>query len=123
MFSTIIASLVSIVVGFLVGLAAPWVKWKIEKQKLARSERADLIREAREIIDRFCVNTAIIAVPHIAAQQVCDKLVEYGITGIINFAPVILKVPEHIIINNIHLSDEIESVIYCVSLEGTRCPE
>ena len=77
----------------------------------------------REIIDRFCVNTAIIAVPHIAAQQVCDKLVEYGITGIINFAPVILKVPEHIIINNIHLSDEIESVIYCVSLERTDCPE
>ena len=77
----------------------------------------------KEIIDRFCVQTAIIAVPHIAAQQVCDQLVAYGIMGIINFAPVILKVPEHIIMNNINLSDEIESVIYCVSLEGTGCPE
>ena len=77
----------------------------------------------QEIIERFCVQTAIIAVPHLAAQNVCDQLVDYGIYGIINFAPVILKVPDHIIINNINLSDEIESVIYCVSLDGKRCPE
>lgn len=76
-----------------------------------------------EIIERFCVQTAIIAVPGIAAQLACDQLVVYGITGIINFAPVILKVPDHIIVNNINLSDEIESVIYCVSLEGRGCPE
>ena len=77
----------------------------------------------KEIIDRFCVQTAIIAVPDIAAQEVCNQLVDYGIQGIINFAPVILKVPDHIIVNNINLSDEIESVIYCVSLEGSGCPE
>ena len=76
-----------------------------------------------EIIERFCVRTAIIAVPDIAAQQVCDHLVACGICGIINFAPVILKVPDHVIINNINLSDEIESVIYCVSLNGKDCPE
>jgi redox-sensing transcriptional repressor len=76
-----------------------------------------------EIIERFCVRTAIIAVPDIAAQQVCDHLVACGINGIINFAPVILKVPDHVIINNINLSDEIESVIYCVSLNGKECPE
>jgi redox-sensing transcriptional repressor len=77
----------------------------------------------KEVIDRFCVQTAIIAVPDIAAQLVCDRLVEYGVLGIINFAPVILKVPDHIIVNNINLSDEIESVIYCVSLQGPGCPE
>ncbi len=68
-----------------------------------------------EVIRRFRVKCAIIAVPDIAAQEVCDQLVEYGITGIINFAPVILKVPPHIVVNNVNLSDEIESVIYCVS--------
>ncbi len=77
----------------------------------------------KEIIDRFCVRTAIIAVPHIAAQGVCDLLVNYGVEGIINFAPVILKVPDHIILNNVNLSDEIESVIYCVSLTADDCPE
>lgn len=68
-----------------------------------------------EIIKRFSVRTAIIAVPYIAAQSVCDQLVKCEIEGIINFAPIILKVPNHIVVNNINLSDEIESVIYCVS--------
>jgi redox-sensing transcriptional repressor len=68
-----------------------------------------------EIINRFSVRTAIIAVPDIAAQLVCDQLVKCGIKGIINFAPVILKVPDDTVLNNVNLSDEIESVIYCVS--------
>jgi redox-sensing transcriptional repressor len=68
----------------------------------------------KEIIDRFGLSVAIIAVPDISAQNVCDRLVSCGITGIVNFAPVILKVPNHVIVNNVNLSDEIESVIYCV---------
>lgn len=68
-----------------------------------------------EVIDRFRVRSAIIAVPEMVAQEVCDRLVSYGIQGIINFAPVILKVPDHLIVNNVNLSDEIESVIFCVS--------
>lgn len=68
-----------------------------------------------EVIDRFHVRSAIIAVPEMVAQEVCDRLVRCGIQGIINFAPVILKVPDHLIVNNVNLSDEIESVIFCVS--------
>ena len=68
-----------------------------------------------EIIERFQVRSAIIAVPEMVAQEVCDRLVACGIEGIINFAPVILKVPDHLIVNNVNLSDEIESVIFCVS--------
>jgi redox-sensing transcriptional repressor len=79
-----------------------------------------------EIIKRFDLHAAIIAVPDISAQSVCEKLVANGITGIVNFAPVILKVPDLIIVNNVNLSDEIESVIYCVLKGGIKsapCPE
>jgi redox-sensing transcriptional repressor len=93
------------------------------KQRLRSEIPVYTMERLSEIIERFCVRTAIIAVPDIAAQQVCDHLVACGIDGIINFAPVILKVPDHVIINNINLSDEIESVIYCVSLNGKECPE
>jgi redox-sensing transcriptional repressor len=93
------------------------------KQRIRSDIQVYTMERLKEIIDRFCVQTAIIAVPDIAAQQVCDQLVLFGVVGIINFAPVILKAPEHIIINNINLSDEIESVIYCVSLKGRGCPE
>jgi redox-sensing transcriptional repressor len=71
-----------------------------------------------EVVARFRVRTAIIAVPVQAAQEVCDRLVACGIAGLINFAPTILKVPEHLVVNNVNLSDEIESVLFCVSQEG-----
>jgi redox-sensing transcriptional repressor len=93
------------------------------KQNIRSDIPVYTMERLKEIIDRFCVQTAIIAVPALAAQQVCDQLVGLGIAGIINFAPVILKVPGHTIINNVNLSDEIESVIYCVSLEPVECPE
>jgi redox-sensing transcriptional repressor len=68
----------------------------------------------KEIIDRFRVKVAIIAVPEISAQEVTDELIRYGITGIVNFAPVLLKVTPEVFINNVNLCDELESVIYYV---------
>ena len=67
-----------------------------------------------EIIERFRVKVAILAVPEISAQEVADELIRHGITGIMNFAPVLLKVPPDVIINNVNLCDELESVIYYV---------
>jgi redox-sensing transcriptional repressor len=68
----------------------------------------------KEIIERFRVKVAILAVPEISAQEVADELVRNGIKGIVNFAPILLKVPPDIIINNVNLCDELESVIYYV---------
>jgi redox-sensing transcriptional repressor len=85
------------------------------KQRIRSEIPVYTMERLKEIIDRFTVRTAIVAVPELAAQSVCDQLVEYGVEGIVNFAPVILKVPDEVIINNVNLSDEIESVIYCVS--------
>ncbi|MFO7620313.1 MAG: redox-sensing transcriptional repressor Rex [Bacteroidales bacterium] len=80
--------------------------------------RSDLpiypMNRLKEIIDRFRVRVAIIAVPEISAQEVCDELVRNGIKGVVNFAPVLLKVPPEIVINNVNLCDELESVIYYV---------
>lgn len=65
-----------------------------------------------DIIKKFHVKVAIIAVPEISAQDVVDRLIDLGIKGFLNFAPVMLKTPENIIVNNINLCDELESVIY-----------
>jgi redox-sensing transcriptional repressor len=68
----------------------------------------------KEIVDRFRVKVAILAVPEISAQEVADELIRHGIKGIVNFTPVLLKVPQDFIINNVNLCDELESVIYYV---------
>jgi redox-sensing transcriptional repressor len=67
-----------------------------------------------EIVSRFSVKVAIIAVPEISAQEVCTQLIEAGIRGIVNFAPVILKVPSHVVVNNVNLYNEVETVFYWV---------
>jgi redox-sensing transcriptional repressor len=87
------------------------------KQKTRSSIPIYSMSRLKEIIDRFSVNVAILAVPEISAQEVVDELIRHGIKGIMNFAPVLLKVPPDVIINNVNLCDELESVIYYVHKE------
>jgi redox-sensing transcriptional repressor len=84
------------------------------KQKIRSGIPVYSMSRLKEIIDRFKVKVAILAVPEISAQEVSDELVRVGIKGIVNFAPVLLKVPPEVVINNVNLCDELESVIYYV---------
>ena len=84
------------------------------KQKMRSGIPVYSMNRLKEIIDRFNVKVAILAVPEISAQEVTDELIRNGITGIVNFAPILLKVPPEVIINNVNLGDELESVIYYV---------
>jgi redox-sensing transcriptional repressor len=84
------------------------------KQKVRSEIPVYPLSRLNEIIERFKVKVAILAVPEISAQELTDELVRAGIKGIINFAPVLLKVPPDVIVNNVNLCDELESVIYHV---------
>ena len=83
-----------------------------------QKQRSDIpvysMSRLEEIIERFSVKVAILAVPEISAQEVCNELIKHGIKGIVNFAPLLLKVPPDVIVNNVNLCDELESVIYYV---------
>jgi redox-sensing transcriptional repressor len=84
------------------------------KQKIRSDIPVYSMSRLKEIIDRFRVKVAILAVPEISAQEVSNELVRVGIKGIVNFTPVLLKVPPEVVINNVNLCDELESVIYYV---------
>lgn len=84
------------------------------KQKLRSDIPVYSMGRLKEIIDRFRVKVAILAVPEISAQEVADELIRFGIKGIVNFAPVLLKVPADVVVTNVNLCDELESVIYYV---------
>jgi len=84
------------------------------KQKIRSEIPVYSISRLKEIVDRFKVKVAIIAVPEISAQEIADELIQNGIKGIVNFAPVLLKTPPEVIVNNVNLCDELESVIYYV---------
>jgi redox-sensing transcriptional repressor len=48
------------------------------------------------------------------AQEVTNNLVQWGITGILNFAPLVLDVPESVVVNNVNLAIELENLSYFV---------
>lgn len=60
------------------------------------------------------VRMAILTVPATAAQEVANLLVQYGITGILNFSPLVLQVPEDVVVNNVNLAIELENLSYFI---------
>src|SRR6185436_5311738 len=60
------------------------------------------------------VKMAIITVPATAAQEVANQCVEAGITGILNFAPIVLHVPDEVMVNNVNLAMELENLSYFI---------
>jgi redox-sensing transcriptional repressor len=62
------------------------------------------------------VKMAIVTVPPAAAQDLADRLVAGGVTAILNFAPVVLKVPPNVVVSNVNLAIELENLSYFRSL-------
>ncbi len=60
----------------------------------------------------------LITVPAPYAQKVADQLVEAGIKAILNFAPLIIKVPTQIQIRQVELSSEMEVLAHYLNSQG-----
>ena len=62
------------------------------------------------------IELGIIVVPDFAAQEVFEKLVQAGIKGVLNFAPIRLRSDNsNVIVHNLNLETEIENLIYFVN--------
>lgn len=69
-----------------------------------------------EDMERFVkdndIDIAVLTIPKTGAVEVADKLVQYGIRAIWNFAHVDLNVPKGIQVENVHLSDSLMKLSY-----------
>jgi len=65
-----------------------------------------------EFVNKQRVKMAILTVPAVAAQEVANLLIRAGITGILNFSPIVLSVPEEVMVNNVNLAIELENLSY-----------
>jgi len=63
-----------------------------------------------EVISRFQIALALLCVPPEEAQKTAERLVAAGIKGIINFAPVVLQVPEGVLVRNVNVVDELRAI-------------
>lgn len=60
------------------------------------------------------VKMAILTVPASSAQQVLNELVAAGIQAVLNFSPVVLDVPDHVVVSNVDLAVELENLSYFI---------
>ncbi|RCW62195.1 redox-sensing transcriptional repressor Rex [Saliterribacillus persicus] len=58
------------------------------------------------------VNVAILTVPVSVAQPMTDRLVSAGVTGILNFTPARITVPDEVRVHHIDLAVELQSLVY-----------
>src|ERR1700733_6470711 len=68
--------------------------------------------ELEEIVATSGIAIGVIAVPAGAAQAVCDRLVAAGVTSILNFAPLVLTVPEGVDVRKVDLSIELQILAF-----------
>ncbi len=66
------------------------------------------IADLAQVVADHGITIAVLAVPASAAQDVCDRLVEAGVTSILNFAPVVLSVPPDVHLRKVDLAAELQ---------------
>jgi len=63
-----------------------------------------------EVISRFAIEIALLCVPSDAAQAAAERCVAAGIRGILNYAPVALKLPPEVAVRNVYVVDDLRSL-------------
>jgi redox-sensing transcriptional repressor len=79
------------------------------------------VRHIDELPDVAAANPiaiGIVATPASAAQAVADRLIEAGVTSILNFAPTILSVPETVSLRKVDLAVELQILSFYQQRKG-----
>lgn len=75
-----------------------------DPEKVGTTIRRVVVRDMAELAEAnrtIGARIGIVAIPAWEAQPVADELVAAGVSGIINFAPVKLQVPPHVIVRDV----------------------
>ncbi len=72
--------------------------------------------EMERVIKESGAEIAVIATPAAQAQQVAQRLIEAGIKAILNFAPIQLKVPEGIAVENVDFTVKLDNLAYQLTM-------
>jgi redox-sensing transcriptional repressor len=73
------------------------------------------VRAIPEVCAQRGVTIGMIATPAQGAQSVCDLFVEAGVRCILNFAPVVLQVPEEVEVRKVDLAVELQILAFHVA--------
>jgi len=70
------------------------------------------IKTLPSVMQKTGASIGVIATPESAAQSVSDLLVRHGVTSILNFAPVLLDVPQGVDVRRVDLATELQILAF-----------
>ena len=82
-----------------------------------RVQDAATLREVNQVVG---ARIAIVCVPAPAAQAVAEEAIAAGVRVILNFAPIILRVPERIVVRNVSFLQELAVLSYHLSTDTAK---
>jgi redox-sensing transcriptional repressor len=68
--------------------------------------------DLEELVTTHGIAIGVIATPAIVAQEICDRLVGAGVSSILNFAPVVLLVPDEVEVRKVDMSIELQILAF-----------
>ena len=72
------------------------------------------VANLEEYVRNEKIDIGVICVNRENAQEVADRLVEGGVKGIWNFAPIDLDVPDSVALESVHLSDSLHALSFMI---------
>ncbi len=82
--------------------------------QMAGAVKVSPMSEMKDIVEKNHIRLAALCIPKDAAVKIVDELISYGVRGFWNFAHVDLEVPEHVVVENVHLSESLMRLSYRV---------
>lgn len=87
------------------------------RYKNEKNVRIYPIEQLKDFVKKENIKLGIICVPDIAAQQILELMISAGIRGVLNFAPILLRGNDTVVINNVNLALELENIIYFINVQ------
>ena len=90
----------------------------IESRKVKESEsgvRICHMDELKSFVESNPVDIGIIAVPGTSAQDVCDQMVDAGISAVMNFAPARIELPKECFLRNVDITFALETLSFLLT--------
>ena len=70
------------------------------------------LEDLGDIVRQHDASIGLVCTPASAAQEVAERMVEAGVRSILNFAPTVLVVPDHVSVRKVDLSIELQILTF-----------
>jgi redox-sensing transcriptional repressor len=95
----------------------------VDPSKIGRAivgRRCYHVDELETVCKQMKITVGIICTPADTAQMVAEKMIQANIRGILNFAPIVLKLPPDIYVQNMDVSLALETVAFFASQQSVK---